>query len=176
MVESRYSIETADGIITAANLSSAGAYTSVGTYPHQEMVDLVTQLSARTGVGVPDLLNDFGRHLFKRFSVIHPEFIKTQSSAFELLRRLDGHIHVEVRKLYIDAELPSFDYEEISDGEMVFIYRSSRRLADFAHGLIQGCVEHFGQSMQVERTDLPDEGDEAHTRFMLRQVNHGASQ
>ena len=176
MVESRYSIEVADHIITAANLSSGGAYTSVGTYPHQEMVDLVTHLSATTDTGVSELLNDFGRHLFKRFSVIHPEFVKTQASAFELLRRLDGHIHVEVRKLYIDAELPAFDYEEVNDGEMVFIYRSRRKLADFAHGLIQGCVEHFGQPMQIERTDLPDEGSDAHTRFLLRHLHHGSSE
>lgn len=176
MVESRHSIEMADEIITAANLSSGGAYTSVGTYPHQEMVELVTHLSARTGTGIPELLNGFGRHLFQRFSVIHPEFIKTQASAFELLRRLDGHIHVEVRKLYIDAELPAFDYEEISEGEMVFVYRSSRKLADFAHGLIEGCVEHFGQPMQIERTDLPDEGNEAHTRFLLRHLRHGTAE
>ena len=44
MVESHYSIEIADGIISASNLSSAGAYTSVGTYPHQEMVELVSHL------------------------------------------------------------------------------------------------------------------------------------
>ena len=176
MVESHYSIEIADGIISASNLSSAGAYTSVGTYPHQEMVELVSRLSARTGVSIPELLNGFGRHLFTRFAVIHPEFVKTQTSAFELLRRLDGHIHVEVRKLYIDAELPAFDYQEISDGEVRFFYRSSRKLVDFAHGLIQGCVEHFGQPMHIERTDLPDEGNEAHTCFLLRHLPHGAAE
>ncbi len=176
MVESRYSIEIADRIITRANLSSGGAYTSVGTYPHEEMVDLVTNLSAETGSSVSDLLHDFGRHLFQRFSVIHPEFIKTQASAFELLRRLDGHVHVEVRKLYIDAELPAFVYEEISEGEMLFIYRSRRKLADFAQGLIQGCIEYFGEPMQIERTDLPDDGNESHTRFLLRHLHHGAAE
>ena len=34
MVENEFSIETADEIITASNLKSEGAYTSVGTYPH----------------------------------------------------------------------------------------------------------------------------------------------
>ena len=175
MVETRYSIEIADRIITASDLSSDGAYTSVGTYPHQEMVDLVTHLSAETDTSVPDLLHTFGRHLFQRFAVIHPEFVKTQACAFELLRQLDGHIHVEVRKLYTDAELPAFDYEEIGDKEMVFIYRSRRRLADFAQGLIQGCVEHFGESLEIQRTDLPDAGGDAHTRFLLRKSDHGAT-
>lgn len=173
MVENRYSIETADRIITASNLTSGGAYTSVGTYPHQEMVDLVTQLSAETNTPVADLLHHFGQYLFQRFSVIHPEFIKTQASAFELLRRLDGHVHVEVRKLYIDAELPSFDYEQIGDDEMLFVYRSRRKLADFAHGLIEGCVTHFGEPMAIERTDLLEDETGAHTRFVLKRIRDG---
>ena len=174
MVESRYSVEIADRIITRSDLSSGGAYTSVGTYPHEEMVDLVTHLSEATSISVPDLLHHFGKHLFERFSVIHPEYVKTHESAFELLRRLDGHIHVEVRKLYIDAELPAFDYEDLGDGEMVFIYRSRRKLADFAHGLIQGCIDHFGDPMQIERTNLPDDDTGAHTRFLLKRMNDGA--
>lgn len=48
MVKSAYSVEVADRIISASNLSSDGAYTSVGTYPHQEMVELVKHLSAET--------------------------------------------------------------------------------------------------------------------------------
>ncbi len=174
MVENQFSLATADQIISASNLSSDGAYASVGTYPHQEMVDLVTHLSEATSISVPDLLHHFGKHLFERFSVIHPEYVKTHESAFELLRRLDGHIHVEVRKLYIDAELPAFDYEDLGDGEMVFIYRSRRKLADFAHGLIQGCIDHFGDPMQIERTNLPDDDTGAHTRFLLKRMNDGA--
>ena len=38
MVETQFSLETADHIISASNLSTDGAYTSVGTYPPQEMV------------------------------------------------------------------------------------------------------------------------------------------
>jgi hypothetical protein len=174
MVEEHFSVEVADDIITSSALSSGGAYTSVGTYPHQEMVALVTRLSEITHRGIPDLLHHFGRHLFQRFLLIHPEFIKTQASAFELLQRLDGHVHVEVRKLYVDAELPAFDYEQITDDEVYFDYRSSRKLADFAHGLIQGCVEHFGEPMAIERTDLPDEESGAHTRFLLKRLNNGA--
>ena len=57
MVENQFSLETADHIISASNLSTDGAYTSVGTYPPQEMVDLVTHLSAATNISVPDLLH-----------------------------------------------------------------------------------------------------------------------
>ena len=174
MVEAQFSLETADRIISASHLSSDGAYTSVGTYPHQEMIDLVTHLSDATSISVPDLLHHFGRHLFQRFSVIHPDYVKTYEDAFELLRQLDGHIHVEVRKLYIDAELPAFDYEDLGGGEMLFIYRSRRKLADFAHGLIQGCIDYFGDPMHIERTNFPDDSGSAHTHFLLKRLNDGA--
>ena len=171
MVEDQFSLEMADAIIEASQLASGGSYTSVGTYPHEEMVELVRQLSLRLDQPVPDLLKHFGRHLFQRFTVIHPEYVTTHASAFELLTMLDEHVHVEVRKLYRDAELPSFEHEQLADNKMLFIYRSVRSLADFAEGLIEGCIEHFGQPMNIERIDLPANGNGAHARFTLTHLN-----
>lgn len=175
MVESQFSLETADAVISASQLSTDGAYTSVGTYPPQEMIDLVTQLSEQTATPVPALLRHFGRHLFGRFAVVHPAQVVSYRSAFELLRRLDGNIHVEVRKLYNDAELPSFTYEELDEDSMVFLYSSHRKLADFAHGLIEGCIAHFGEPIVIDREDLPDDAAGGHTRFTLsRQADANA--
>jgi hypothetical protein len=42
-------------------------------------------------------------------------------------------------------------------------------MADLAHGLIQGCIEHFAKSMTIERIDLPV-ATGAHTRFILKNV------
>lgn len=173
MVESQFSLETADAIIAASTLSTEGAYTSVGTYPHEEMVQLVTHLSRETGIPVRDLLMHFGRHLFKRFAVVHPDHVLSYQTAFDLLRRLDGNIHVEVRKLYNDAELPSFTYEQLSDDSMVFIYSSHRKLADFAQGLIEGCIAHFDESLRIEREDLPEDQTGARTRFTLSRAANG---
>ena len=172
MVEEQFSLETADAIIEASHLPSGGSYTSVGTYPHEEMLELVKHLSISAGKSVPDLLRHFGRHLFQRFTIIHPEYVTTHASAFDLLSMLDGHVHVEVRKLYRDAELPSFEHEKLTDDRMVFIYRSRRPLADFAHGLIEGCIAHFSEPMNIERVDMPVSDGGAHTSFTLTRV-HG---
>lgn len=171
MVEDQFSLETADAIIESSQLASAGSYTSVGTYPHEEMVELVHQLSIRLHQPAPDLLKHFGRHLFRRFTVIHPQYVTTHQSAFELLSVLDDHVHVQVRKLYRDAELPSFEHQHLADNQMLFIYRSARALADFAEGLIEGCVEHFGEPMHVERVDLPVDGRGAHSQFTLTRLH-----
>jgi len=174
MVETQFSAQMVDDIIQASTLESGGAYTTVGTYPHDEMLQLVEQLSIRSEIPIPGLLRHFGRHLFHRFTVIHPEYITSHASAFDLLKVLDDEVHVEVRKLYQDAEVPTFDYQDLSDNRMLFIYQSSRPLADCAHGLIEGCVEHFGETMSIERTDLPvDTG--AHTRFILHTISDAKS-
>jgi hypothetical protein len=174
MVETQFSAQMVDDIIQASTLESEGAYTTVGTYPHDEMLQLVEQLSIRSEIPIPGLLRHFGRHLFHRFTVIHPEYITSHASAFDLLKVLDDEVHVEVRKLYQDAEVPTFDYQDLSENRMLFIYQSSRPLADCAHGLIEGCVEYFGETMSIERTDLPvDTG--AHTHFILHTISDAKS-
>jgi len=167
MVESQFSARTADEIIQSSKLSTNGAYTSIGTYPHQEIVDLVSNLSTHTGISVPQLLQHFGRHLFGRFVEIHPNMTNKFSDVFSLLGALENTIHVDVNKLYRDAELPSFSYEQDNQQTMVFIYRSRRRMADFAQGLIEGCIAHFKENMTIQRTELPSQGEEALTRFTL---------
>ena len=174
MVEDQFSLQMVDDIIEASTLASGGAYTSVGTYPHDEMMQLVHQLSIRSAIPILDLLKHFGRHLFQRFTVIHPEYVTSHTSAFELLKVLDNEVHVEVRKLYDGAELPVFEYEILNDHRMLFIYKSSRPLADFAHGLIEDCIVYFSEKITIERTDLP-EPTSAHTRFILHTVPHAES-
>ncbi|MDQ3565569.1 MAG: heme NO-binding domain-containing protein [Pseudomonadota bacterium] len=166
MVENRFSPEIADRIIEASELPSRGAYTAVGTYDHTEMVRLVTELSAVTGATVPNLLHTFGKHLFGRFVAIYPQFFEGVESAFPFLENIDGYIHVEVLKLYPDAELPGFECDASEPGRLTLIYRSTRRLADLAEGLIQGCIEHFRETIHIQREDLSG-GQGSCVRFLL---------
>lgn len=171
MVEDRFSREIADHIIVASDLPSGGAYTSIGTYDHTEMVQLVTQLSAATGTPVPVLVHTFGKYLFGRFAVLYPQLFEGVESAYSLLEKVESTIHVEVLKLYPDAELPSFDCIASEPGRLTMTYRSTRGLADFAAGLIDGCIEHFGETIDVQREDLSG-GQGTRVRFSLtQQVN-----
>jgi hypothetical protein len=153
MVEDKFSPELADSIITAADLPNGGAYTAVGTYPHAEMGKLVIALSKETGAKVPDLLKAYGRHLFGRFLVGYPHFFAGLTDSFSFLKTIDEVVHVEVRKLYPDAELPGFEAVEIGTKRLQMTYRSPRCLGDFAEGLMEGCFAHFGERISLTRSD-----------------------
>jgi len=166
MMENQFSADMADEILSGVHLASGGAYTTVGTYDHHEMLALVTRLSEKTGMPVPELVSAFGRYLFSRFVVLYPGFFENIDGAFAFLERIEVHVHVEVKKLYPDAELPSFATSQPEADTMFMVYTSTRPFADLAHGLIEGCILHYGESIDIAMEDLSDEG-RTHVRFTL---------
>lgn len=155
MVETKFSPDMVDSIVQAADLPNGGAYTAVGTYPHAEMGRLVSALSARSEISPAELLQQYGQHLFGRFHQQYGSFFDGTKDSFGFLQRVGDVIHVEVRKLYPDAELPEFEIANASEHHLRMIYRSPRCLGDFAEGLIRGCIAHFGEDVSLRRRDDP---------------------
>ena len=151
LVDERFSPETSERLIEMSDVPSGGAYTSVGTYDAKEMFTLVSNLSVMTGISVSDLLKEFGKHLLRRFVSSFPVFFEGMRSTMEFLPRVDDYVHLEVRKLYPDAELPSFSCATPAQGTLIMTYRSKNNLPDLAEGLILGCIDHFGDSLSVRR-------------------------
>jgi hypothetical protein len=170
MVEEVWSPEVADAIITKVDPPSGGAYTSVGTYSYEEMVGLVTELSNQVNTPVPDLLRTFGRQLFKQFGLKFGDLFVDAEDAFSFLEKVDAIIHVEVRKLYSDAELPRFEMERVNDDTLVMVYESPRAMSDFGEGLMLGCFDHFGETIEIQKEDL-SEGKGTKVRFELRRTS-----
>lgn len=169
MVESRYSADLVDQLLEESDLGSGGIYTSVGTYDHGEMVTLLGELGRHTGLGVDDLLRGFGEYLFGRFAGLYPEFFGATDNALEFLAKVDDYIHVEIRKLYPDAELPAFDCHAPRSGVLEMTYRSERPFARLAEGLIRGCIAHYGKPVDVAVEDL-SAGRGTSARFVLTEA------
>ena len=155
MVEAKFSADMVDDIIEDSNLPNGGAYTAVGTYDHNELVQMVVALSKRTDIPAPDLVQVFGEHLFGRFNALYPSFFAGVNSALDFLEGIETVIHTEVRKLYPDAQLPQFDCTRSEDG-LKMLYSSPRHFGDLAEGLIKGAVAHFGGGIAVTRHPQPN--------------------
>ena len=167
MVENEYGYEMVDSIIENAILPNGGAYTTVGTYPHSEMFALVGELSKKINVDPGNLLFLFGKYIFGVFLKAYPVFFEGKKTSFDLLQEVEGKIHVEVIKLYPEAELPSFTVNEESENVMTMYYESSRKMADFAVGLINACIDHFNEKAQVEKLKEEQGGEKVLIRIRI---------
>ncbi len=154
MVGQVFSPAMVEKIIDESQLPNQGAYTDVGTYDHQEIIRLIAALSKETGISIPELQLIYGKHLFKKLFTRYPHIIQRTNNVFEFLNSVDGHIHVEVLKLYPEAELPRFQCKIISPDQMTMAYHSNHPFQDLAEGLMQGAADHFHEKIRVQRTAL----------------------
>lgn len=166
MVETEFGLETTEDMLDGCELETDGAYTAVGNYDASELVALVVKLSELTDTPIPQLLHAFGSRIFGHFVANYGHFISEAGDTFSLLRNIEDHIHVEVRKLYPDAELPHFNYPVENEGTLTMEYRSERPLAHFAHGLMLATVAHFGEDIEIAMEDQSD-GQGTHALFHL---------
>ena len=160
MVDAKFGLEVVDSIIEKSDLPSEGIYTSVGTYSFNEMVSLITHLSDEVKAPMGDLIYAFGLYLFNGLGKSHPEVIVNYNNPIDLLYAIEDHIHVHVKKLYPDAELPKFKILEKTDSSISMIYSSSRGLYRLAHGLIEKTFEHFNGSAKITYELLKEDGTE----------------
>lgn len=158
MVEEKFGYEVVDQIIEESKLPSGGAYTSVGTYSHAEMVQLLTGLSQKTNKDVPSLLKAFALYFFDTLEKNYPQFLERANGAFDFLESIENYIHVEVKKLYPDAELPTFETKMVADNSLEMIYTSERAMADFAEGLMERAIAYYGEKVTIARKKLREDG------------------
>mgnify|MGYP005991585275 CR=1 FL=1 len=158
LVEDKFGIETVEQIISDSELESNGIYTSVGTYKFTEMVSLLTNLSNLTKISTNDLLKVYALHFFDVLVKNYGSILNTYKTPLALLASIDSHIHVEVRKLYPDAELPYFDVNESSNNKLVMTYHSSRAMYSFAHGLMEKTFEHYNEKATINYELLKEDG------------------
>ncbi|MDO6801474.1 heme NO-binding domain-containing protein [Wenyingzhuangia sp. 1_MG-2023] len=160
LVEEKFGLEMVDQIINQSELDSGGAYTSIGTYEFSEMLQLITNLSKNISVSTDDLLLVFSEHLFKALVKGHPNLVAHYKDPMNLLASIENHIHVEVQKIYPDAQLPTFDLIEKSDNKMVMIYKSDKGLYMLGKGLMNETFKLFGEKATIDFEKLKEDGTE----------------
>jgi hypothetical protein len=142
-VETNHGLEMVDEMITNCNLPSEGIYSSFSNYDFDELVSLLTYVSQKTNVNPEILLEKFGAFVFPYLIGKHSYIIENFDNPIDLIGGIENHIHIEVRKLYNDADLPTFRVVEKSTKKLTIIYNSSKGLTYFAIGLIKETLNHF---------------------------------
>ena len=161
VVEDAFGIEFWDDAVDRAGID--GSFTSLGSYDDADMIALVGAIAELGGVSRNDVLVLAGRNGFGGLASRHAELLAGLSGWRDVLDRLDGIIHPEVRKIYPDADVPSFDANRLdSQGSDVVLleYASKRHLCGLAEGLVLGLGDWFESDLSVAHLSCVHRGDD----------------
>lgn len=158
VVTDEFGADTWDDLLEAAGLD--GAYTSLGSYPDEDLGRLVSAAAEALSLPAGDVTRMVGRRAIPKLAVRYPAFFE-QPSCRAFLLTLNDIIHPEVRKLYPGAEVPDFTFTSEGDGTLLIGYDSRRRLCQLAEGFVLGASDHFGEAVDVDQTECVFNGDAA---------------
>lgn len=167
-VENALGFDIADKMIEKASLPNNGAFSQGGNYPFDYMAKLLSTLSKITGKTSNELLFIFGKHLFSTLVRLYGKDIKTTNNALDFIDSVENYVHVEVKKLYPDAELPKFTTIKKEKNELILIYTSNKKLEAFAHGLMVACGEYFQEKLEINFEIISSKPHEV--KFTIKKV------
>lgn len=167
MVVDSFGMSCWNSVLQKANLSSEGVFTSAQQYPDGELLTLVSILSTDLKIPIPDLVRSFGVYLFPVLYARRPRQLDQVKSVIEFLTFVEDTIHYEVKRLYPDTYLPTFEHQLLPDGRLKLVYRSKRKMCTLAEGLIEGAAAQFNQQVQIEHPVCMHAGSE-HCEFFVR--------
>ena len=166
MVEEVAGMAAWDAALSEVNPDSGGIYTSVDTYPDEELFALVDTLSSQLNIPFNDLVRMFGVNLFAFLNSRYPMYVESADSLFTFLESINNDIHKEVQILYPSAYLPAIDCKRISDLEVEMHYASRRKLCVLAEGLVMGAAKQFGKNINFKHELCMHDGND-HCEFRI---------
>ncbi|MGF1687909.1 heme NO-binding domain-containing protein [Photobacterium japonica] len=163
LVESEFGLDVCQQMFDDTN--NSGAYTTVGSYDHRDLVKLIMALSNITHIS-PEILQEvYGEAVFNSLLESLPGMPSHEHNTFSFIQRVEEHIHTEVKKLYPDASPPKFQFLSLTSSRMVMDYHSARCMSHVCMGLIKGCAKHFNE--QVNITMEAYNPSKSHVRFSI---------
>jgi len=154
--------ELFDKIIDAGSLTTPEPELIVapGTYPDDDFFTIVSLAADSCGQPESELLREFGRFALPRLAERYPVFFAPFNHPRDFLKHTGMVHHVEVKKLYHDADTPFFSCREGVDGVLVLRYSSKRNLCSMVEGLIDGLAAHFGVAISHKQIQCAITGAE----------------
>jgi len=142
IIEENFGYSMVNEMIEESLVPDDRVYTSVGIYDHMELFSMVWVLSEKTQLTIDEIMIIFGKALFQSFEKTFTHYINRVNNLFDFLNSIESYIHLEVKKLYPDAEVPIFKCSK-ENGSIILVYESSRKMWAVALGLLQGSIKHF---------------------------------
>lgn len=131
-----------------------------GTYPDADFVELVQRAATRLQVSESEFFRNFGRYAIPKMAERYPDFFTPFSNPKDFLKFI-GMVHlVEIKKLYLDAEVPDFTFKDTGPDELILRYASHRRLCHMVEGLIEGLAAYYRVKVRYRQSHCLMKGDD----------------
>lgn len=143
----------------------AGAYTSLGNYPDEDIEALVAAAAERLALDRSAVLRWFGQNAIPVLAELYPAFFEAPD-AQTFINGINNIIHAEVRKLYPGAACPHFRLSEDTAGHVVMDYISHRDMCALAQGFVEGVAVWYGQPVKFRHLQCKQDGA-THCTFSL---------
>ena len=147
IVTTTHGVDTWEDLLDSAGVS--GVYTSLGSYPDEELERLVQAACNALSLTRGDVLRWFGVQFFADH---------TASNTF--LAGINSVIHAEVRKLYPGAACPHFNIGATASGALTLDYISTRRMCALAQGFVEGAANYYCEEVDFTHATCVDRGDD----------------
>lgn len=159
-VTENYGEEVYEDIVAGCELITKEPFVGPGTYPDEDLIAILVEASKQLNVPIPDILKSLGRYAFAKLAGRHPNFLEGYTHPKPFLMTVDGIIHVEVKKLYQGVYLPTFQYQEPAEDQLIITYFSERKLYPFMEGLIDGVGDYFNKPITQSHRIYEKDGNE----------------
>ncbi|MBC5823367.1 MAG: ATP-binding protein [Candidatus Eremiobacteraeota bacterium] len=130
-----------------------------GSIPDKDLfsdLDLLSRLSAQAR---SSLLEDFGRYMAIPLMFEYRALIPAEWTALDVVEHTEPCIHTAIRDA--DEGTPPFiRCWRTPENAVRIMYNSSRRICEFARGLIRGIGDHYKEDLVIDQTLCMNRGDE----------------
>ncbi|MBU0728156.1 MAG: heme NO-binding domain-containing protein [Proteobacteria bacterium] len=161
-ITDNYGEDEYEGVLSRCQLKMGdpGVIVGPGTYPDEDFMQIVAETARLLDNSVPDVFRAFGRYAIPKLVERYPRFFSPYSHPKDFLKTVDFIHHIEIVKLYKDAETPKFSAEDPFADTLVMKYSSARKLCYLVEGLIDGLADHYGVPIEHSQTRCMIHGDE----------------
>ncbi len=87
-------------------------------------------------------------------------FFENIKSPTQFLKILNDIIHVEQKKIFEDADLPTVKVKQINENQITLYYYSERKLCKLLEGLLEGMGFHFKQKVSYVHRSCMKNGED----------------
>lgn len=169
MIDALYGTNMVDDILDECNLETDGAYTTVGTYPHKEFVDIFDCLSRKMNISTATLMKQYGAFFFNYVAKRMSQILGQYESVFDFLENVNQLLNVDLQNIYKNTHTPEFSTQRLDKRKFIIIYSDTYPLADLIHGMINGCANYFDEEIFIETKDF-DKADSFGRIFSLEKL------